>query len=115
MDAPFITIATYQNTMKAELAKSLLEAEGIRVYLHNLNIVQADWLLANAVGSIKLQVPAADCARAEQLLYDLPDNKAPADATFEEVYCLSCGGAMDEDQDHCDSCGWSYEADVEYE
>jgi hypothetical protein len=43
--------------VESQLAKQLLDAEGIPAFLIGYETVSADWLLSNAVGGIQLQVP----------------------------------------------------------
>ncbi len=50
--------------------------QGIPTLILDENLIATDWLLANAAGGIKLQVPAARLAEARQLLH-LP---APAES-----------------------------------
>lgn len=59
---PLITIATYSNTTEAQIAKGLLEAEGIRCQLKNEIISQT-----LPVG-VELMVAAEDEERAESIL-----------------------------------------------
>jgi hypothetical protein len=82
------------------------------VYLHNRNIVWADPLLSNAVGNIKVQVPAEDRERAIKLIASLRerivsmlDQPKPIE---DDDACLNCGVSMPEDLDTCVDCGWSY-------
>jgi hypothetical protein len=64
----FVTVATYNNSLEANLAKQLLEAEGIRCYLANESTVDLAWHLTVAVGWIKLQVHQSDVALAKSIL-----------------------------------------------
>ncbi|HEV7297850.1 MAG TPA: hypothetical protein VGN72_00675 [Tepidisphaeraceae bacterium] len=50
------------------MARIKLESEGIDCLLLDENLVATQWLYANAVGGIKVQVPAADSDRARQAL-----------------------------------------------
>ncbi|MBD2355042.1 DUF2007 domain-containing protein [Tolypothrix sp. FACHB-123] len=64
----FVTVATYNNSLEANLAKQLLEAEGISSYLANESTVDLAWHLTVAVGWIKLQVHEQDAAQAKFIL-----------------------------------------------
>ncbi|MBD2194136.1 MULTISPECIES: putative signal transducing protein [Calothrix] len=64
----FVTVATYSNSLEANLAKQLLEAEGISSYLANESTVDLAWHLTVAVGWIKLQVHEQDAAQAKFIL-----------------------------------------------
>jgi hypothetical protein len=51
------TIATYLFSWEAEIARGLLESEGIQATLADENIVRMDWSHALAVGGVRLRVP----------------------------------------------------------
>ena len=63
-----VTIASYRDLPEALLAKGTLESTGIRCYLANENIVRLDWLLANSVGGIRLQVRREHASLAAEVL-----------------------------------------------
>ncbi len=63
-----VTIAQYRDLPEALLAKGTLESTGISCYLANENIVRLDWLLANSVGGIRLQVRHEDAGLATEVL-----------------------------------------------
>jgi hypothetical protein len=65
------TIATFWNPGEANLARGHLEAEGISTLLANEEHVAATWLIANALGGIKLQVAQRDADRARACLADV--------------------------------------------
>ncbi|NJR76495.1 MAG: DUF2007 domain-containing protein [Scytonema sp. CRU_2_7] len=64
----FVTVATFNNSIEANLAKQRLEAEGIRSFLANESTVDLAWHLTVAVGWIKLQVHESDAAQAKFIL-----------------------------------------------
>lgn len=106
MISDFVTLMTFTNAPDAEVKRLPLEAEGIKTYLTDAEIVAMDWLLGNAVGEIKLQVARADAERAVAILKSIPHTE-PVKA--QENVCLSCGGPMPESVDTCPKCGWTYE------
>jgi hypothetical protein len=63
-----VTVAHYPFRPAAEAARLSLDAEGIPTFLSDAEIVDMDWLLGNALGWIKLQVPAVDAERATEIL-----------------------------------------------
>lgn len=67
-DTPWVTVATYWTPVDAQIARLRLEGGGIDVIILDENLIATDWLYANAVGGIKLQVPAPAAARACALL-----------------------------------------------
>jgi hypothetical protein len=62
------TVATFWKSVDAHMARLKLESEDIDCMIIDENLVATDWLWANAVGGIKLQVPAPDVWRARALL-----------------------------------------------
>jgi hypothetical protein len=54
---PWTTIDRFFHPTEAHIAAGRLMAEGIPVNLLGINHVSANWLLANALGGIHLQVP----------------------------------------------------------
>ena len=63
-----VTIASFRDLPDAWLAKGSLESVGIPCFLANENIVRLDWLYANAVGGVRLQVHKKDVKVATELL-----------------------------------------------
>ena len=63
-----VTIAQYAFPHLARIALARLETEGIVAELENEHTVNADWLLAQAVGGIRLKVPAEQIDRARAVL-----------------------------------------------
>lgn len=61
-----VTVASYNLPMEAELARSLLESEGIDVILRDEGV--ATWGMA--IGGVKLQVRQSDFEAARQILQD---------------------------------------------
>ena len=111
-DQKLVTVEQFDNPHRADMAKLALEEAGIGVYLENRLIVETDWLLSLAIGSIRLQVNAEHQERAQEILatikpWSIDDEP---DASFEDVSCLNCGAAMPEHLDVCSECGWSYSA-----
>lgn len=63
-----VTVATFRFPTEAQAAKLRLEAEGLTPSFSDAEIVNMDWLLGNAVGYIKLQVPLSQAGAAADLL-----------------------------------------------
>lgn len=66
----FVTVASFDETFRADIARSALEDAGIQVRITDREIVSMEWVLSTAVGGIKVQVLEADAVRARQLLDD---------------------------------------------
>ena len=62
------TIARFRDVPAAQLAQSRLEADGIEASLLGVNHVSINWLVSQAIGGIRLQVPAEDAEHARELL-----------------------------------------------
>lgn len=66
----WITILTFTYPHEAHLPKSVLEAEGIPVFLKDELTSQVHNFYSNAIGGVKLQVPEAELEKAYELLKD---------------------------------------------
>src|SRR5437763_808572 len=73
-----VTIATYSTPEEAHVAKNALEAAGIPTFFADEATVGLEWILNNALGGIKLQVPDDHCEAAEQVLAGQEPATAPA-------------------------------------
>ena len=60
----FVTVAFFNNLLKAHLARTRLQSEGIQCFLADEHIVRMNWFWSFFVGRIKLQVKAADLSSA---------------------------------------------------
>ncbi|MEI2415299.1 DUF2007 domain-containing protein [Orrella sp. JC864] len=60
------TIARYDHVLQAHLAAGRLQSEGIDAVVADEHYVSVNWLMANALGGVKIRVPAeqADAALA---------------------------------------------------
>jgi hypothetical protein len=66
---PLVTVATFDSLTQAELARGVLDAEGIRSFLADAETVNMTWSISGAVGGIKLQVAKSDFLPAERALH----------------------------------------------
>lgn len=82
------TVDRFFHPTDAHIAAGKLESEGIPVFLLGINHASANWLLSNALGGIRLQVPASQVDNARQLLAEI---SGPGDAGESE--CPQCGGS----------------------
>jgi Putative prokaryotic signal transducing protein len=64
----FVTVATFWNPVEAHVLVTRLEGAGVRAFVMDEETVAMDWLLANAVGGVKVQVAERDLERARQVL-----------------------------------------------
>lgn len=106
-----VTVATFRFLMEAEKARLRLDSEGLTTFLADAQIVNADWFLGNAVGYIKLQVPASQVEEAERVIEQMREERRRRDARTEPDepdVCLACGAPLPEEASQCAACGWSY-------
>jgi hypothetical protein len=66
--ASLVTIATFLFEAEAEEARDRVDGEGIPAFLTDSHTVGMNWLLGNAIGYIKLQVPSDRAVEASGLL-----------------------------------------------
>jgi len=71
MSDDLVTVATYGLPAQAAIARNALEAGGVESVVADAEIVAMDWLLAPAVGGVKVQVRASDAERAVALIRQL--------------------------------------------
>lgn len=71
MNEELVTVGTTYDIVEAEFLRNHLEAEGFEVFLADENVVGAYNLLANAVGGIKIKVPAEDAKDAYVIIDEL--------------------------------------------
>ena len=84
MSDRLVTVATFQDSVAAELARNFLEHEGIACVLIDDTTVATDWMLSAAIGGVKLQVAALDFERAELLLAQIDRERDDEDEADDE-------------------------------
>lgn len=126
------TVDRYFHPTEAHIAAGRLESEGIPVYLLGINHASANWLLSNALGGIRLQVPANLADEARDILAEVPER-----AEERSPSCPSCGSTdtsamsnsrkiaflavhlfsipipWDRSRRHCQSCGHEWPTTIE--
>lgn len=122
------TVERYYHPTEAHIAAGKLESEGIPVFLLGINHVSAVWLMANALGGIRLQVPARHVDDARRLLAEIAgpgeqresacprcgglDTTAMSNSrkvAFLAVHLFSIPLPWQKDRRHCQSCGAEWE------
>lgn len=68
MSRRFRTVASFDMAYKADLIKAALEEAGIEAQITDREIVSMEWLLANAVNGVKVQVAEEDEGRAAAVI-----------------------------------------------
>ena len=96
MTDDFQTVATFTSPWDAHIAKGRLEAEGVPVFIAHEHHIWAGWIYSQALGGVKVQVPASRAVEAEAIIAEhlagafeqyLPDEAAPEAANG----CPRCG------------------------
>jgi hypothetical protein len=81
-----VVVAAFTGVPEAEIARSALEAEGIEAILQGDQLIGVAWHLSNAVGGVRVVVPAAQEERARAVLAGLdPGQQAEVEAGEEEA------------------------------
>jgi hypothetical protein len=115
MNDPLVTLTDFRFVSQADLARMVLEQEGIPAFIADGNTVTADWFLGNAVGYVKLQVAASQVEAALAILRQNPEllegGRRSDDEEDDRNACLACGEIMPDEADRCSACGWSYESE----
>lgn len=60
-----VTVITFNNIVEAQMAKNVLELEGIQCFLENENM---NTLYGNALGGVTLKVAGTDLQKAKDIL-----------------------------------------------
>lgn len=98
-----VTIATFSFPHEAHLAKAQLDAFGIPSFIADEHTINMQWLYSNAMGGVRLQVPAEFAAQAKEALCEpaeiepIPElaELEPA-PELEGATCPFCGGSLGE-------------------
>ena len=108
----FITIATYDDYLSANLDKQKLDEQGIDCYLADENTVTIKWILKNALGGIKLRVPARQTEEALRILNEKRE-EIQVDFKLEgkenDLICPNCGSNNTGTEKYSKSiAGWTW-------
>jgi hypothetical protein len=109
MDEKLVTVAKFRYANEAELAKMHLEEAGLKAFLADIETVNMDWFLGNAVGNIKLQVPLSQVQAAAKVFERRSDLAVLDEKSKDLATCLACGQPFPENELKCPSCGWTFE------
>jgi Putative prokaryotic signal transducing protein len=93
----FVQVRAFTHPHDAHLARSALDAAGIPTSIADEHLVATDWLYSNAVGGVKLLVPADRLVEASEILDGRTERvelsaEGEATAGAHPDACLSCGG-----------------------
>ena len=88
MSETFKTIARYQYSSEAHIAKGRLEAEGIEVFMADSYTIDTDPLVSQAIGGVKLKVKKDDVIKAKHILNLIADYAVDNEGEF--ISCPNC-------------------------
>ena len=88
MSDKFKTIATFQYSTEAQIVKGRLEAEGIQVFLSDDLTIDADPLVSNAIGGVKLKVLSREAMKAQYILQKI--SQYSLDDEGNRINCPEC-------------------------
>ena len=92
------TVATFPDLISAQLAQSLLDAEGIESSIPDEHLAGIDWQMTTALHGIRLQVAPDDLPSAAALLSpgEVVDPESPEEAAAEgqNEHCPQCGSDL---------------------
>lgn len=63
-----VTVAVYRDPWDAHIARGRLHAEDMLAFVIHENHIWMQWPISQAIGGVKLQVPARMCAEAVRIL-----------------------------------------------
>ena len=91
----WVTVATFRDLAEATMARVTLDAEGIRCYLADAEVIRLDWTLSMALGGIKLRVRGADRERALARLHRTSTSQVlelvESPSSDDDARCPECG------------------------
>lgn len=88
MTDTFTTLAVFEYSTEAHVLKSKLDAENIPTILQDESTVDADPLISQAIGGVKLQVLSKDLEKAAAIYNDIRPYKK--DELGNEIHCPNC-------------------------
>jgi hypothetical protein len=95
-----VNIATFSFPHEARLAKAQLDAFGIPAFLVDEHTINGLWIWSNAIGGVRLQVPAELVEQAQSVLAEPTEMEPIPDAEFDPDLavgnCPFCGGSRGE-------------------
>ncbi len=83
-------LARLRDGLEARMLLGRLESEGIPCRLEDEHTINTDWLLSNALGGVKLQVPKAQLETALEILTQAQEQGAKQEGMV--ARCPHCGG-----------------------
>lgn len=88
MENDFYTVAAFEYTAEAQVMKGKFESQGIAVFLKDEHTLDADPLISNAIGGVKLQVHLKDKEAAIALYKEIREYEV--DRYGNRIICPNC-------------------------
>jgi membrane protease YdiL (CAAX protease family) len=89
-----VKLTAFGTVTEAKVARLALREEGVAAYLADDDLITTNWLLANAVGGVKLLVASSDADRAIDILakYKAEERASTGDMTGKDMTfaCQNC-------------------------
>jgi hypothetical protein len=92
-----VTVARYRDLSEAIVARAALEEAQIFCFLKDENMIRMAWGYSNFLGGLRLQVPAQDAARAQEILnaprpesIDFAQRQESEESGFAQPTCPKC-------------------------
>ena len=89
MNSRRVTIKKFSSPWETDLAKTHLEACGIKAFIIDSQTISANWLFANAIGGIKLQVYEEQAMEAKEILSNVARDVGEL-SREEKIKCPEC-------------------------
>lgn len=86
-----ITIARYTYPYEAQIARALLDSEGIDAFIADEQTINMQWLYSDALGGVRLQVAQEDVMRAQRILQDDRETPLVEQEGDDRPACPVCG------------------------
>jgi len=90
MENEFTKIGSYQYSSEAVIIKGKLEAEGITVFMADNFTIDADPLMSNAIGGVKLFIKTEQLEEAKNILSAI--SRYSLDNEGKAIHCPNCNG-----------------------
>ncbi len=98
MKKKLVTVAHFDNYIEADLARQLLEDEGIKAFVMGQNVGNV-YAGVPAVTDIELQIPESEVERAQAILAAHKQQESGEDAEFDDEQDFEDEDDLDSDED----------------
>ncbi|NNF17191.1 MAG: DUF2007 domain-containing protein [Gammaproteobacteria bacterium] len=86
-----VVVARCTFPWEAHVARASLEHAGIPVFIADQHTIHNDWLMSDAMGGIRIRVPAEFETQARQILQTDYSDALHAELGIDEEACQRCG------------------------